>query len=125
MRARRKAPALPLPVVDLSALPPERRKGEARRRLHREADRAFDLGAGCLLRGLLVVQGTDDRVLSLLLHHLAGDGWSTGVLARELIAGYAGEIGVAAAQPEPLPFQVPDYAAWQRRRLDGAPLERL
>jgi hypothetical protein len=75
------------------------------------------LEEGPLLRARLLRLGDEDHVLSLDLHHIASDGWSLGVLVRELTALYAGET------LQELPIQYADYAAWQRERLRGAALE--
>ena len=75
------------------------------------------LEEGPLLRARLLRLGEDDHVLSLDVHHIASDGWSLGVLVRELTALYAGETLTE------LPIQYADYAAWQRERLTGQALE--
>jgi len=75
------------------------------------------LEEGPLLRARLLRLGDEDHVLSLDVHHIASDGWSLGVLVRELTALYAGET------LEGLPIQYADYAAWQRERLTGEALE--
>ncbi|WP_370963939.1 non-ribosomal peptide synthase/polyketide synthase [Amycolatopsis sp. cg9] len=76
-----------------------------------------DLHTGPLLRVALTRLAPDDHVLTLVLHHIVTDGWSAGVLLRELAALYRDE------ELPPLPIQYADYAVWQRRRLDGAELE--
>jgi len=63
-------------------------------------------------------------VLLLVMHHIVSDGWSLGVLVREVAALYA---AFHAGQPSPLPelpLQYPDFAAWQRGWLSGERLER-
>ncbi len=75
------------------------------------------LEEGPLLRARLLRLGEDDHVLSLDLHHIVSDGWSLGILVRELTAFYAGET------LQELPIQYADYAAWQRERLTGEALE--
>ncbi|MEM8961263.1 MAG: non-ribosomal peptide synthase/polyketide synthase, partial [Acidobacteriota bacterium] len=72
----------------------------------------FDLRTGPLLRARLLRVADDDHVLSLTMHHIVSDGWSVGVLIRELAALYAGE-----SLPE-LPIQVGDVAVWQREHLE-------
>jgi amino acid adenylation domain-containing protein/non-ribosomal peptide synthase protein (TIGR01720 family) len=101
-----------LPRVDLSALPSGRRERELRRRLAEEAERPFDLAAGPVIRALLL-----DSVLAVTVHHIASDGWSAGVLVRELGALYRGE-----TFPD-LPIQYADFTVWQRRWLEGDVLE--
>ena len=121
------APAapLPIPVADLSALPAARREGEARRLAAEEAARPFDLTRAPLLRALLARLGAGSHLLVFNLHHIASDGWSGGVLVREVGALYA---AFAAGFPSPLaelPLQYADYARWQRAELSGASLATL
>ncbi|MBA2673524.1 amino acid adenylation domain-containing protein, partial [Ramlibacter sp.] len=90
----------------------------------REAREAFDLANGPPIRGRLLVLGDDDHVLLVTLHHIVSDGWSMGVLTQELSALYG---AYAEGRDDPLPplaIQYADYAAWQRRWLDGEVLQR-
>ncbi|MET8336061.1 condensation domain-containing protein [Streptosporangium canum] len=86
-----------------------------------ECTRPFDLARGPVFRYALARLAPDDHALVLVFHHIVADGWSAAVLGGELSALYAagGEAGL-----EPLTVQPADYAAWQRRRLRGAELER-
>ena len=60
----------------------------------------------------------------MVTHHIADDGWSTGILLRELTALYeAAVLGKSAALPE-LPIQYADYAVWQRNWLQGEVLDQ-
>jgi amino acid adenylation domain-containing protein len=112
---------VPLPVVDLSGLSaPE---PEVERLLTAEARRPFDLAAGPLLRVRLLRLAAEDHVAFLDLHHIIGDGWSFGVLIREIAALYPAFL---AGRPSPLPdlpIQYADFSAWQRRQLQGEALE--
>ena len=84
-----------------------------------EARRPFDLERGPLLRARLLRLAEDEHVLLITVHHIVFDGWSMGILTRELGALYnALRSGTTAHLPE-LPIQYADYAAWQRRRLDS------
>jgi amino acid adenylation domain-containing protein len=112
------AAEVPLPIVDLGALPADRREAEAGRIAAAEAARPFDLARGPLLRAVLLELAARRRELLLNLHHIVTDGWSMGVLVREVKALYAG-----APLPEP-PVQYADFAVWQRGWLAGEPLER-
>jgi amino acid adenylation domain-containing protein len=105
-----------LPVVDLGGLPAARRESAARTIAAEESERPFDLEHGPLLRTLLIVLSPQRQVLLLDIHHIATDGWSMGVLVREVTALYAGE-----TLPE-LAVQYADFAVWQRRRLAGETL---
>jgi amino acid adenylation domain-containing protein len=122
----------PLASFDLSDLQPEAAAAEAQRLEQAEARRPFDLGSGLLIRGLLLRWSLEEHRLVLVLHHIACDGWSLGLLLSDLAALYA---GVAIAEP---PLQYADFAVWQRRepvpaellaawrdRLAGAPALEL
>jgi amino acid adenylation domain-containing protein len=111
-----------LPRVDLAALPAVLRAAEAERLLAAERHRPFDLARGPLLRSLLVRLGPQDHRLALTMHHIVSDGWSVGVLRRELQALYG---AAATGRPSPLPdlpLQYSDVSAWQRRWLAGGEL---
>jgi len=112
-----------LPVIDLSGLT-ERSDLEAREIALEEARRPFDLQRGPLLRTLLVRLGAAEHILLLNLHHIVTDGWSMGVLLREITALYdAFSQGRPSPLPE-LPVQYADFAVWQRDWLQGEVLER-
>nr|WP_275902267.1 non-ribosomal peptide synthetase [Myxococcus vastator] len=112
----------PLPVEDLSGLAPEARDAAVQARMAEEAHRAFDLEKGPLLRTVLLRTGADAHVLLLCMHHIVSDGWSMGVLVREVAALYE---ALSQGRESPLPelaVQYADYAAWQRRVLEGSAL---
>ncbi len=117
---------LPLPLIDLAALPEPAREAEARRWLDTEAARPFDLERGPVARALLLRLGPAEHRFLLNLHHIVSDGWSVGVLTHDLAAFYR-----PRAEPVPppplreLPLQPADAAVWQREHLQGEVLERL
>ncbi len=112
-----------MPVVDLSGLPKAPREEEQRRLALEEGRRPFDLAQGPMLRTSLLKLGEEEHVLLATMHHIASDGWTIGILIRELEALYrAFSQGLASPLPE-LPLQYADYASWQRRWLGGAALE--
>ncbi|HEX2095690.1 MAG TPA: amino acid adenylation domain-containing protein, partial [Longimicrobiaceae bacterium] len=119
------APAgeLHLPVVDVPGATPEERDREALRLADEEARAPFDLARGPLLRATLLRLAEREHVLVLVLHHIVTDGWSMGVLFRELAALYT---AFSRGEPSPLPdltVQYPDFAAWQRKHLSGERLD--
>ncbi|HZG43283.1 MAG TPA: condensation domain-containing protein, partial [Longimicrobium sp.] len=113
-----------LPVDDLSGLAEADREAAVRRRVGDEALRAFDLAAGPLFRAALLRLGADEHVLLLSMHHIVSDGWSMGVLFRELSALYAAYREGGESPLAELPVQYADYAVWQREQLEGEALDR-
>ncbi|HST58339.1 MAG TPA: condensation domain-containing protein, partial [Longimicrobium sp.] len=113
-----------VPVEDLSGLGEAGREAAVRQRAGEEARRPFDLAAGPLFRAVLLRLGGEDHVLLLSMHHVVSDGWSMGVLFRELSALYAAyREGRESPLPE-LAVQYADYAVWQREQLEGEVLDR-
>ncbi|HLE84915.1 MAG TPA: amino acid adenylation domain-containing protein, partial [Thermoanaerobaculia bacterium] len=112
-----------LPVVDLSGLPAPARERAAESAAAVLARRPFDLARGPVLRAALLRLGEREHRLALVVHHIATDGWSMGVLLDELAAGYpAGARIGAAGEPSPLPelpVQYADFVRWQRGWLRG------
>lgn len=118
------ARGVPLPLTDVGTVGEQDRDAEAQRLAGAEARAPFDLGQGPLLRARLLRFAERDHLLLLTMHHIASDGWSVAVLMKELGALYESFVtGVPAALPD-LPVQYPDYAAWQRRRLETEVLQR-
>ncbi|MBX8510359.1 amino acid adenylation domain-containing protein [Pseudomonas cichorii] len=89
-----------------------------------EALAPFDLERGPLVRGTLIRLGETEHVLLVTLHHIISDGWSIGVLTREVAALYDALRQGHADPLSPLALQYADYAAWQRRWLTGEVLEK-
>jgi amino acid adenylation domain-containing protein len=116
---------LPLPVVDLSGLPVDRREAESERGARAEAGRPFDLERGPLARCLLVRHTPEEHVLVAVMHHIISDGWSMGVLVRELGANYTALREGRPAELPPLPVQYADFAVWQNGWLQREALELL
>ncbi|RKH38331.1 condensation domain-containing protein, partial [Corallococcus llansteffanensis] len=115
---------LSLERVDLHAADARSRDEAARHRLEREVMKPFDLNRGPLVRALLLKLDAREHVLIVTMHHIVSDGWSMGVLVREVGALYAAFAeGRRSPLPE-LPVQYADYAAWQRQELQGEALQR-
>jgi amino acid adenylation domain-containing protein len=113
-----------LAMEDLSDLPADVREAEMRHRAGVEATRPFDLATGPLFRAALLRLADDEHVLLITLHHAVTDGWSMGVLYRELSALYAAFADGAESPLVDLPVQYADYATWQREQLRGEVLDR-
>jgi non-ribosomal peptide synthetase component F len=114
---------VPLSVVDSSGGDRDAQASDVRRRSDEEARRPFDLVRGPLLRAVLLRLSPEDHVLLLTMHHILSDGWSMGILIRDLAELYTAACsGRPAVLPE-LPVQYADFARWQRERLRGARLE--
>ncbi|MEA2175937.1 MAG: hypothetical protein QOD00_3529, partial [Blastocatellia bacterium] len=120
------APALTLslPVVDLSAFESSEREAEVQRLAREEARRPFDLARGPLVRATLLRLCEEEHVLLLTMHHIISDGWSAGILIKEMAVLYEAFAGGLARTLPPLSIQYADFVIWQRRWLQGEVLEQ-
>jgi hypothetical protein len=109
--------ALELPTTDLAELDPDEHDAAVRRLALAEARRPFDLARAPLLRTRLIRLGDDEHVLLFAVHNIVCDGWSLGILFRELAAAYGTRSGDAIPGPAPS-IQYADYTEWRRRRRD-------
>ncbi len=115
---------LRLTVVDLSEYPEDQRELESQKLIKHEIGTPFDLEKGPLFMGRLLRLGDRDNILLLVLHHIVLDGWSMGILMRELSTLYEAFV---QHRPSPLPelaIQYADHTIWQRNWLQGEALER-
>lgn len=116
--------SLEVPFLDLNGLPEHEREAEAMRLCTEEAQRPFNLAQDLMLRSNLIRLGEREHILFLNVHHIASDGWSMGLLVREL-----GSLYQAFSEEKPSPLvelavQYADFALWQRERLEGKVLEK-
>ena len=93
--------------------------------LEEESRTPFDLTAGLLLRARLLLVDGQQHVLLINHHHIASDGWSRSVLARDLVELYNAQVAGRLPQLEPLSIHYQDCSAWQRQRLSGGQLVEL
>ncbi|NVI85498.1 aminotransferase class V-fold PLP-dependent enzyme, partial [Janthinobacterium sp. BJB401] len=114
---------LAMPVTDLSALSSGERRAKAEWLAQDEAQAPFDLHTGPLLRTRLIALGESEHMFLLTVHHIVADGWSMGVLVREVAALYSTFVGAAAPLLPELAVQYADYAHWQRQWLEGEVLQ--
>jgi amino acid adenylation domain-containing protein len=111
-------------VEDLTQLSAGERENEASKIAQQEAQEPFDLSSGPLVRARLLKLSATEHVLLLTLHHIISDGWSLGVLFKELAVLYEAYLMGKPSPLEELPIQYADYAQWQREYLRGDVLEK-
>ncbi|MGW2547999.1 condensation domain-containing protein, partial [Kitasatospora sp. NPDC001574] len=103
---QRVLPAPPGPLLTVTDRPVDELTGHT-----------FDLAADVPLHAYLRPEGADEHVLLLVLHHIAGDGWSLRPLFHDLTEAYTARLGGERPVQEPLPVQYADYTLWQYRLL--------
>ena len=111
-----------LEVEDLSNLTWEEREEVARQAANEEANTGFDLSRGPLLRVRILKLEEEEHVLLFTMHHIVSDGWSMGLLMREVGILYGAYLRNEVSPLPELPIQYADYAVWQREWLQGAAL---
>ena len=109
-----------LPVVQ----PGEGLEQDVEELIQAEASQVFDLETGPLVRARLLRLDEQEHVLVFTMHHIVSDGWSMGVLMREVGTLYDAYTRGAESPLVELPIQYADYAMWQREWLQGEALER-
>src|SRR6266545_921703 len=113
-----------LEVEDLSRLEAGEREEVVRRITREEAAMGFDLSKGPLIRVKALKLGQDRHVMLFTMHHIVCDGWSIGILIREVGQLYKAYSAGAESPLEELPIQYADFAAWQGAWLQGEALEK-
>jgi amino acid adenylation domain-containing protein len=112
-----------LACVDLSLLPVHERPDACEQVIAEQARCPFNLATGPLLRTRLVRLDSNHHVLIAVIHHIVSDGWSMGIVVRELNECYRAHVERRPAALPSLRVQYADYAVWQRQWLQGAALE--
>jgi len=112
-----------VPLVDLNELGGPAQGEVVERLVREETRRPFDLSRGPLLRATLLRLDEQEHLLLLTIHHIVSDGWSMGVLVREITTLYSAFVAGLPSPLAELPIQYADYAAWQRTWLSGEALE--
>ena len=114
---------LPLTIVDLKDLPAHLQVSEVEKVAHEVMLCPFDLARGPLLRVKLLRLSVTEHVLILNAHHMIYDGWSQGVLFRQLSTLYPAFVSGTPPSSSELPVQYADFAIWQRQWLQGSVLQ--
>lgn len=104
---------------DLRDKPDKERESEARRIIHEQVRQPFNIAQDLMLRTTLVRLHDEQYWLLLLTHHIAWDAASRIVLYRELCAAYEAALAGTSLKIPELRIQYSDYAAWQRKQLQG------
>ncbi|MCC5632724.1 condensation domain-containing protein [Nostoc sphaeroides CHAB 2801] len=114
---------LKINILNLSELPDTEREDTANKLVQEEAAKPFSLDKDPLVRVTLVRLTEADYLLLFTMHHIISDGWSTGILIKELIRLYeAFCLGKSSPLLE-LSIQYVDFAIWQRQCFQGEILE--
>lgn len=111
--------SLDLPVLDLSVLEQGKQEHEIERILTTQKKKPFNLGQDLMIRATLLRLNAEEHILLIVNHHIASDGWSRGVLIRELSTLYE---AFSNGKPSPLPdlpIQYRDFSTWQRGWFQG------
>ena len=117
------AKPLELPIVDATEWSSTEQDEKVQHFLTQQAHQSFDLTTDSPLRGTLIKLAEDQHILLLVLHHIAADGWSIGILNHELSVLYNAFAEGKPSPLSPLPIQYPDFACWQQECLTGDVLE--
>nr|UBH04475.1 NosC [Desmonostoc muscorum CCALA 125] len=114
---------LSVPIVDLSELPESEREIACQKLATTEANRPFDLASSSLIRASVVKLTELEHALVLTIHHIVVDGWSIGVLMRELATIYSALCNNLSPELPELPIQYADFTIWQRQWLQTEVLQ--
>ena len=123
MQVIESTPAIELPVIDLRGLSELEHEREVARLANEASQQLFDLARGPLMSSMLLRLGEEEYILLFTMHHIISDGWSIGVLVKEVATLYS---AYTTGRPSPLPelpIQYADFAHWQREWLQGDVLD--
>lgn len=118
------ARAVPLRIVDLASFPAADRESQAHAMVKAEVQRPFNLSSDLMLRATLLRLNNDEHILVLMSHHIASDGWSKGVMFRELAEFYNAKLNHRPAVLPELQVQYSDFALWQKTMVAGTLLQK-
>jgi len=110
-------------TIDLQSVPASDREAAAEDQVQKEVQRPFNLARGPLFRPVLLRLARDEHELIVSIHHIVADGWSLGLIAREIKVLHQALATTGAPSLPEVPLQYADFAIWQRRWLSGEVLE--
>ena len=113
-----------LPIIDLQQYDSTQQQSQVQKLLQQESQKPFDLASDLMLRSCLLQLAPSEHILLVVMHHIASDGWSMGILWSQLTQIYQ---AFNDGKPNPLqtlPIQYADYAVWQREWLSGEVLDK-
>jgi natural product biosynthesis luciferase-like monooxygenase protein/amino acid adenylation domain-containing protein/FkbM family methyltransferase len=113
-----------IPIVDISCLEEEARGREAERIGREMGRRGFHLNKGQLIRAALIKESESVHGLVIVMHHIISDGWSLGIMMREMGHIYQARRRGERVGLKDLKIQYADYAQWERRRVAGEEVKR-
>ena len=117
--------SIPLTLIDLSELDETQRTERAKLLTKQDLEQPFNLSTGPIIRTTLLRLTDDEHILSLVTHHIVSDAWSAAILFNELEQLYEAFADEKPSPLRPLSVQYPDFAEWQRERLQGSTLASL
>ena len=112
-----------LSETDLRCSEPVQRKAQVEQIMEAELSKPFDLAVDLMLRAHLLTLEDNSYILSLNMHHIASDGWSLGLMIKEIVALYSAYITQKELQLPALPIKYADYAAWQSHKIQQGELK--
>ena len=116
--------AVDIVEIDVRGMREEEQEEEVRRISKGEAEKGFDLSRLPLLRVRVIKRGEEEHIAVMTIHHIVCDGWSLGILMREVAEEYERAVRGEEMREEEMKIQYADYGEWQRGWLRGEVLER-
>ncbi len=117
------AQMIQIPVIELKHLSDEKISSEIQRLADEESRTPFDLEKGPLIRASLLRISDQEHIFLLSMHHIISDGWSVGIIIKEVAALYESYLSGKLPQLAELPVQYADYAQWQHEQLKAKSLQ--
>ncbi|MEW6736579.1 MAG: amino acid adenylation domain-containing protein, partial [Acidobacteriota bacterium] len=116
--------SLTIPLINLTDLPDDEREAKAQMLIEQESQKPFELSGESLLRATLLQLSEEVYILLIVIHHIISDGWSMGLLLKELAIHYQSLLEGRSLQLSELPIQYADFSVWQREWLQGEVLQK-